>query len=166
MVPVHPQECLAWIGRSTSTLTRPSLLGWDLASFPGSPLTWRKIKVRLVEISSKYFHGSCRCPTVDHAKKKNGVSYEHHYIDDFITAGKGGTDECSRNFTIMHKSCKTTGTPVEPEKSIGPITVKELSWIQRKWKFVYRQINWWDWFQSLMSGEARKRIAKESCCPS
>ena len=55
--------------------------------------------------------------------QKNGASYVDHYIDDFITAGKGGSDECSRNFTIMHKSCEATGTPVEPEKSIGPTTV-------------------------------------------
>ena len=55
--------------------------------------------------------------------QKNGVSYLDHYIDDFITVGKVGSDECSRNFTIMHKSCEATGTPVEPEKSIGPTTV-------------------------------------------
>ena len=55
--------------------------------------------------------------------QKNGVSYVDHYIDDFITAGKGGADECSRNFTIMLKSCEATGTPVEPEKSMGPTTV-------------------------------------------
>ena len=42
--------------------------------------------------------------------QKNGASYVDHYIDDFITAGKGGSDKCSRNFTIMHKS-------------IGPTTV-------------------------------------------
>ena len=55
---------------------------------------------------------------------KNGVSYVDHYIDDFITVGKGGSDECSRNLNYhMHKSCEATGTPVEPKKSIGPTTI-------------------------------------------
>ena len=55
--------------------------------------------------------------------QKNGVSYVDHYIDDFNPPGKGGTDECSRNRTVMHKSCEVTGTPVKPEKSIGPTTI-------------------------------------------
>ena len=33
--------------------------------------------------------------------QKNSVSYVDHYIGDFITVGKVGSDECSRNFTIM-----------------------------------------------------------------
>ena len=62
--------------------------------------------------------------------QKNGVSYVDHYIDDFITAGKGGTDECSKNFTMMFKLCEATGTPVEPEKSIGPTTIIDFLGIE------------------------------------
>ena len=62
---------------------------------------------------------------------KNGVSYVDHYIDDFITVGKGGSDECSRNLNYhMHKSCEATGTPVEPNKSIGPTTVIDFLGIE------------------------------------
>ena len=61
--------------------------------------------------------------------QRKGVSYVDHkvinvvYIDDFITAGRKQSEECSKNFTITHENCEATGTPVEAAKSESPTPV-------------------------------------------
>ena len=62
--------------------------------------------------------------------QRRGASYVDHYIDDFITAGKQGTDECSNNFAIMHESCEDSGTPIEQAKSVGPLTLIDFLGIE------------------------------------
>ena len=54
--------------------------------------------------------------------QRRGATFVDHYIDDFVTVGRPGSDECSRNVQIMHETCKDTGTPVEADKSEGPTT--------------------------------------------
>ena len=49
-----------------------------------------------------------------------GVSFVEHYIDDFITMGTAGTQECAENIRIMHQTCMELGVPVEESKSEGP----------------------------------------------
>ena len=48
---------------------------------------------------------------------KQGVSWAIHYIDDFLTTGLPGTDQCLCNMTIMQRMCEEAGLPVEPSKS-------------------------------------------------
>ena len=50
--------------------------------------------------------------------------YVFHYLDDFLTASKGQSPQCSANFEVMKHTCADTSSPVEPEKLEGPATVK------------------------------------------
>ena len=54
--------------------------------------------------------------------QEKGSTIVDHYIDDFITMGRPGSDECTKNAKIMHGVCKEAGAPVEEEKSEGPAT--------------------------------------------
>ena len=45
-----------------------------------------------------------------------------HYIDDFITMGAVGTQECAENIRIMHETCRELGVPVEEAKSEDPVS--------------------------------------------
>lgn len=55
--------------------------------------------------------------------EKRGVqSGVAHYIDDFITLGAPGSDQCSINADLMHAACGQLGLPIEPEKDEGRAT--------------------------------------------
>ena len=54
--------------------------------------------------------------------KQRGVSHVDHYIDDFITLGGPGSQECETNMQIMLGTCEDTGTPIKTVKSEGPCT--------------------------------------------
>ena len=45
-----------------------------------------------------------------------------NYIDDFITMGASGSNECALNSATMHAACDRMGLPVQPEKDEGPAT--------------------------------------------
>ena len=51
--------------------------------------------------------------------KQRGVTYadQYMYIDDFITLGKAGTQECESNLHLMLQACESTCTPIEPDKT-------------------------------------------------
>ena len=53
---------------------------------------------------------------------QNGATFIDHYVDDFITVGAPGSDECARNASTMHQTCAVAGAPVEERKSEGPAT--------------------------------------------
>ena len=53
---------------------------------------------------------------------RNGASFIDHYMDNFITVGSPGSEECTHNVRIMHHTCKVAGVPVEEEKSEGSAT--------------------------------------------
>ena len=55
--------------------------------------------------------------------KQRGVTFVVHYIDDFITLGRPGSEECQRNNRIMLGTCSDTDTPVEAGKCEGPCTM-------------------------------------------
>ena len=55
--------------------------------------------------------------------EQNGATFVDHYLDDFVTVGKPGSEECASNLKIMHETCNNSGTPVEEDKSEGPATV-------------------------------------------
>ena len=44
--------------------------------------------------------------------KQKGVSFVDHYIDDFVTVGRPGSQECHNNLQMMLRTCEETGTPV------------------------------------------------------
>ena len=52
--------------------------------------------------------------------KRRGVSFIEHYIDDFITLGAPGSNECETNQHLMLECCEIMGVPIELEKSEGP----------------------------------------------
>ncbi len=52
-----------------------------------------------------------------------GATWIRHYIDDFITVGKEGGEECSQNFRLVKQVCQEAGMPTEPVKDEGPATV-------------------------------------------
>lgn len=54
--------------------------------------------------------------------KRHGVDLLWHYLDDFITCGPAGTDECSFNLQMLMDMCKHLGVPLAEEKLEGPTT--------------------------------------------
>ena len=55
--------------------------------------------------------------------EQRGADNVFHYLDDFLTVGKGRSPQCSANLEVMKHTCADTGSPVEPEKLEGPATV-------------------------------------------
>ena len=53
---------------------------------------------------------------------KRGVTWIRHYIDDFITLGAEGKEECGRNLQQMKQVCEEAGMLTEPEKEDSPAT--------------------------------------------
>ena len=53
---------------------------------------------------------------------KRGVTWAVHYIDDFLTIGRPGCEECWQNMKQMEATAALAGLPIEPEKSQGPTT--------------------------------------------
>jgi hypothetical protein len=52
----------------------------------------------------------------------HGVRWLWHYLDDFLTCGKAGTEECHKNLQTMVDICRTLGIPLAMEKLEGPST--------------------------------------------
>ena len=53
---------------------------------------------------------------------QNGVTWVRHYLDNFITIGHAGSQECQQNLEIMLDSCRSLGVPTAPAKCEGPTT--------------------------------------------
>ena len=58
--------------------------------------------------------------------EEQGVSSLLHYLDDFLTIGAPGTDECQLNLRTLIEVCKLLGIPLALEKVVGPITVLDF----------------------------------------
>ena len=65
--------------------------------------------------------------TFEWVLKEKGVSFVHHYLDDFITAGPPGTEECQHNLATMLEACNQLGVPTVEHKCVGPST--QLKWL-------------------------------------
>ena len=52
--------------------------------------------------------------------QRDGVSWVDHYLDDFITMGAPGSQECQANKDRMLASCRRLGVPMAPEKCTDP----------------------------------------------
>ena len=55
--------------------------------------------------------------------RKHGIRVIFHYLDDFITLGAPGIEECTRNMRIMRVLCELLGVPLSPEKCVGPLLI-------------------------------------------
>ena len=53
---------------------------------------------------------------------QDGLSWSIHYIDDFLTAGCAGTDECANNLRTIKSTCEWLGVPLKWSKVEGPTT--------------------------------------------
>ena len=52
--------------------------------------------------------------------EQNGVTWVGHYLDDYITAGPQGSQECENNLQCMLSMCMRLGVPVAKAKCAGP----------------------------------------------
>ena len=55
-------------------------------------------------------------------KKHSGSELVHHYLDDFIFAGKVGSYHCQHLVYTFHSLCNQMGIPLNPDKEQGPTT--------------------------------------------
>ena len=54
--------------------------------------------------------------------KQEGVDFLDHYLDDYVTMGIAGSNECAENVRTIERVCSKTGIPIEEEKKEGPAT--------------------------------------------
>ena len=47
---------------------------------------------------------------------------ELHYLDDFLTMGRAGSEECARNLQLLVELCRELGVPLKWQKVEGPST--------------------------------------------
>ena len=97
MVPVHPQDRRLLGMRWEGSMYVDKILPFGLRS---APLIFSAVADALQWIL-----------------RQKGVSFVEHYLDDFITLGKPGTDECASNQELILETCRATGTPIEPGKT-------------------------------------------------
>ena len=107
VVPVHPQDRL--------------LLGmmWDDHLYVDTALPFG------LRSAPKIF--DALSSTFEWVLKEKGVSFVRHYLDDFITAGPPGTEECQHNLATMLEACNQLGVPTVEHKCVGPST--QLKWL-------------------------------------
>ena len=54
--------------------------------------------------------------------REHGVSHLWHYLDDYITCGPAGSEECHFNLQLLIDVCQHLGVPLAEEKVEGPTT--------------------------------------------
>ena len=72
-----------------------------------------------------------------------GARYLWHYLDDFITIGAAGEDECQFNCDLMSRACEILGIPLATVRG-QPVVwcFWALLLIQWQWSCVYQHKNW------------------------
>ncbi len=60
---------------------------------------------------------------IEWAVMKRCTGWIRHYIDDFVTVGKGGTDECQKTMAVFKETCQRLGLPLDANKEEGPSEV-------------------------------------------
>ena len=101
-IPVHPEDRhllgMAWRGRLYIDTTLP----FGLRSAP-------KIFTAVAD-------------ALEWVLLRDGLSWSIHYIDDFLTAGCAGTEECASNLRTIKSTCEWLGVPLKWSKVEGPTT--------------------------------------------
>ena len=54
--------------------------------------------------------------------RQQGAEHLWHYLDDYITCGLAGSDECRLNLSLLIDICQHLGVPLAEEKIEGPTT--------------------------------------------
>ena len=49
-----------------------------------------------------------------------GVTLSQHYLDDFLTMGLPGQEQCAANLKTIQDVCQQLGVPFKVEKNEGP----------------------------------------------
>ena len=57
--------------------------------------------------------------------RQHGLTYIHHYLDDFFVAGAPDSPACSAHLRTLTSLCNTLGIPLAKEKLEGPATQLE-----------------------------------------
>ena len=107
ILPVHPQDRVLLGMRWDEQLYVDTVLPFGLRSAP------------------KIFDALAN--TFEWVLKEKGLSFIHHYLDDFITAGPPGSGECQHNLATMLEVCNQLGVPTVEYKWVGPSTL--LKWL-------------------------------------
>ena len=107
IVPVHPQDRVLLGMRWDEQLYVDTALPFSLHSAP------------------KIF--GALASTFEWVLKEKVVSFIHHYLDDFITAGPPGSGECQHNLATMLEVCNQLGVPTVEHKCVGPSAL--LKWL-------------------------------------
>lgn len=53
-------------------------------------------------------------------RKRSEKGEIEHYLDDFLLAGKSGTNDCKFLMTVFRQVCSELGVPLSEEKTVGP----------------------------------------------
>ena len=54
--------------------------------------------------------------------QEQGVTFLMHYLDDYLTLGHRGSQECENNLQTILATCRVLGVPLALEKVEGPVT--------------------------------------------
>lgn len=54
---------------------------------------------------------------------RQGVTFVHHYLDDFVVAGPPDSDCCQQYLHLLQEECRCLGVPLADEKTEGPSAV-------------------------------------------
>ena len=58
--------------------------------------------------------------------RNHGVARIMHYLDDYLTLGPPGLEDCSQNLATITNCCHQLGVPIKQEKVEGPTTCLEF----------------------------------------
>ena len=78
--------------------------------------------------------------------EKMGIEWVPHYIDDFITMGAPGSNECEMNTAMMHAACERLGLPVENQRKMKALP-PDYCFLSSRW-------TQWPW----SSGSHQKKL--------
>ena len=53
---------------------------------------------------------------------EQGVTHHFYYLDDYITMGGAGSEECKANMVTLLATCNRLGVPIAPDKCGGQVT--------------------------------------------
>jgi hypothetical protein len=62
---------------------------------------------------------------LEYCMKVRGVTNACHYLDDFMSCGSAGSNECADNLKLMLETCDELGMKVNPKKVLYPATQME-----------------------------------------
>ena len=62
--------------------------------------------------------------------RRQGVNHGWHYLDDFLVAGRPGTEECLNSLNTMLCLCELLGLPLAADKLAGPACILAILGIE------------------------------------